>query len=146
MTTKRDKAIAQAVIEAAAAECNRTMMFPSGRQESYAHHGVDAAADAIRSLDIDAIIVSVPGPWVSVKDRLPETFITDDPECWLQSQCISAAISSVRVLVALEGDGVRVDRLAGLDGKAPYWETYKERVTHWQLLPAAQPKESHEQD
>jgi hypothetical protein len=37
-------------IEAAATECNRTMMFPGGRQESYAHHGVDAAATAIRSL------------------------------------------------------------------------------------------------
>jgi hypothetical protein len=54
------KRIAEAVREAAATECNRTMMFPGGRQESYAHHGVDAAAEAIRSLDLDAIIASVP--------------------------------------------------------------------------------------
>ena len=34
--------------EACAAECERMMMFPGGRQESFAHHGVEAAAKAIR--------------------------------------------------------------------------------------------------
>jgi len=34
--------------EACAAECERMMMFPGGRQESFAHHGVQEAAKAIR--------------------------------------------------------------------------------------------------
>lgn len=75
--------------------------------------------------------------WISVDEQLPETFVTDDSECWLQGRRINAAINSVRVLVALSGQGVRVDRLAGIEGNAPYWETYKGRVTHWMPLPAA---------
>lgn len=51
--------LVEAALKAAAQECNRTMMFPGGRQESYAHHGVDAAATAIRSLDRAAIVASV---------------------------------------------------------------------------------------
>ena len=34
--------------EACAAECEREMMYPGGRQASWAHHGVQAAARAIR--------------------------------------------------------------------------------------------------
>lgn len=34
--------------EECAEECERMMMFPGGRQESFAHHGVQAAAKAIR--------------------------------------------------------------------------------------------------
>lgn len=40
----------KAGIADAAAECNRMMMYPGGRQESFAHDGVDAAAAAIRTL------------------------------------------------------------------------------------------------
>lgn len=75
--------------------------------------------------------------WISVEDRLPETTVTDDSECWLQGKRIAAAIHSDRVLVALSGGGVRVDRLEGLEGKPPYWDAYRGRVTHWQPLPAA---------
>lgn len=39
-----------AALEEAATECEREMMFPGGRQESFAHHGVNAAAAAIRAL------------------------------------------------------------------------------------------------
>ena len=42
----RDVAFAER--EACAAECERMMMFPGGRQESFAHHGVHEAAKAIR--------------------------------------------------------------------------------------------------
>lgn len=35
--------------EACAAECERMVMFPGGRQESFAHHGVQEAAKAIRA-------------------------------------------------------------------------------------------------
>lgn len=34
--------------EECAAECERMMMFPGGRQESFVHHGVHEAAKAIR--------------------------------------------------------------------------------------------------
>jgi len=37
-------------IEDCATECERTMMFPNGKQESFAHHGVEAAAAAIRQM------------------------------------------------------------------------------------------------
>jgi hypothetical protein len=50
------EAIIKAALEAAANECSRMMMFPGGRQESFAHHGVDAASVAIRALDPASII------------------------------------------------------------------------------------------
>lgn len=82
------------------------------------------------------VAVNAAQDWISIHDRLPETEIVDDSECWLSGKRISAAIASQRVLVALIGGGVRVDRLAGLDGNKPYWDTYNLRVTHWMPLPA----------
>jgi hypothetical protein len=45
-----DEQIRDAALEEAATECEREMMFPGGRQECFAHHGVQAAAKAIRAL------------------------------------------------------------------------------------------------
>lgn len=42
-----DKAVTEER-ESCAVECERMMMFPRGREESFAHHGVEAAAKAIR--------------------------------------------------------------------------------------------------
>ena len=41
-------ALVAAEREACAAECEREMTYPGGRQASWAHHGVQAAARAIR--------------------------------------------------------------------------------------------------
>ncbi len=46
---KAYQAGAEAEREACATECEREMMFPGGRQESFAHHGVVEAAKAIRA-------------------------------------------------------------------------------------------------
>lgn len=95
------------------------------------HHAVEPL---YASPQVRAEQAAVP-QWISVEDRLPETTVTDDSECWLQGRRVAAAINSDRVLVAMAGGGVRVDRLAGLEGNPPYWETYKDRVTHWMPLP-----------
>ena len=42
--------IRNAALEEAATECSRMMMFPGGRQESFAHHGVEAAAQSILAM------------------------------------------------------------------------------------------------
>jgi hypothetical protein len=44
--------IAAAERDRCAAECERMMMYPGGRQESAAHNNVWEAAKAIRALDI----------------------------------------------------------------------------------------------
>jgi len=49
-------AVVQTTLEAAATECNRMMMFEGGRQESFAHHGVDAASNAIRAINPQSVI------------------------------------------------------------------------------------------
>jgi hypothetical protein len=58
------KRIADAVIEAAAKLCEETRVVTVGGYYDYddGQRTLDKAADAIRSLDLDAIIASVPGP------------------------------------------------------------------------------------
>lgn len=48
--------IVAATVEVCANECEREMMFPGGRQLSYAHHGVHAAAQGIRAITPEQIL------------------------------------------------------------------------------------------
>jgi len=76
--------------------------------------------------------------WISVKDRLPETYVYDDKPCrGMHGREISPAIQSERVLVALSDGAVCEDLLDGLQGHAPWWSTYRDSVVAWQPMPAA---------
>jgi hypothetical protein len=72
MTAERDKAIAEAVIEAAA-----------DRAESFI--GCDDVARVIRSLDLGAIIASVPGPAQVMRKIIQIS--TTDVENTISTQC-----------------------------------------------------------
>ena len=48
-TAAQTQAAIAAEREACAAECEREMMYPGGRQIAFAHQGVQAAARAIRA-------------------------------------------------------------------------------------------------
>lgn len=75
--------------------------------------------------------------WISVDERLPETYITDDSPCNVGGRVIGPGVGSRMVLVVTNEGGVRVDRLIGIEGRKPFWDTYGKRVTHWARSPAA---------
>lgn len=84
------KRIAEAVREALI-ESLETMIDGVGDRASYNNEElsccdheqistVHSGVERIRSLDLDAIIASVPGPWISVKNGPPETSKNTDQE------------------------------------------------------------------
>ncbi len=78
--------------------------------------------------------------WINVKDRLPETRITNDKPCILEGRAIPPQINSDWVLVIhLKGAAsiVGMDQLTGLEGRGVWWDNYRNNVTHWQPLPVA---------
>jgi len=56
---ERDRRIVAATVEACKNECERTMMFEGGRQMSYAHNGVFAAAKAIRAITPESVLADI---------------------------------------------------------------------------------------
>lgn len=86
--------------------------------------------------------------WISVEDRLPEWAARDDTPCFINGKEVPPTLTSETVLVALQGGGVRTDKLTTIEGKsAGWWHTYGERVIAWQKppappLPASEAKEA----
>lgn len=75
--------------------------------------------------------------WVSVAERLPEWVHRDDTPCHINGKEVPPTLTSKTVLVALDGGGVRTDKLTTIEGKsAGWWNTYGERVIAWQDTPA----------
>lgn len=75
--------------------------------------------------------------WISVEERLPETYIADDRELIVLGKHIGASIKSDDVLVLLKTGRVKMDRLAGIAGNEPFWWIYRNLVVSWMPLPPA---------
>lgn len=75
--------------------------------------------------------------WISVEERLPETYIADDRELIVLGKHIGASIKSDDVLVLLKTGKVKMDRLAGIVGNEPFWWIYRNLVVSWMPLPPA---------
>lgn len=73
--------------------------------------------------------------WISIQDRLPEWASRDDTPCIIEGKHVPPTLTSLTVLVALESGGVRTDKLTAIEGSAPWFDTYRKRVTHWKPLP-----------
>lgn len=81
---------------------------------------------------------AIPEGWISVTDRLPAWAARDDTPCIIDGRKVPPTLFSETVNVALEGGGVRTDKLIGIEGQgAPWFDTYGKRVTHWQPTPPA---------
>ena len=75
--------------------------------------------------------------WIGVAERLPEWVHRDDTPCHINGKEVPPTLTSKTVLVALDGGGVRTDKLTTIEGKsAGWWHTYGERVIAWQDTPA----------
>lgn len=75
--------------------------------------------------------------WISVEERLPETYIEDDRKLIALGKSIGASIKSDDVLVLLKTGHVKMDRLAGIIGNEPFWWIYRNLVVSWMPLPPA---------
>jgi hypothetical protein len=140
MSDERAKRIAEAVREAAAEKCDEYREITAAEKDSAllvgkvdlsnAMSGEPRAAEflasAIRSLDVDAIIASVPGPWLPIE---------------------TAPKDGTRILAWVEWlDGPQAE--AGCFKRGDFYPEYRgytKMPTLWTPLPA-KPKESHEQD
>ena len=75
--------------------------------------------------------------WIGVTERLPEWVHRDDTPCHINGKEVPPTLTSKTVLVALDGGGVRTDKLTTIEGKSNgFWNTYGERVIAWQDTPA----------
>lgn len=81
--------------------------------------------------------------WISVNDRLPEWARRDDTPCELEGKKLGALLTSELVIVAIApNNSVRIDHLVAIEegvlkGNQHSWfDTYKDRVTHWMPLPS----------
>ena len=59
---ERDKRIVAATVEACKNECETTIMFEGGRQESYAHNTVHEAAKAIGKITHESVLADIDKP------------------------------------------------------------------------------------
>ena len=74
--------------------------------------------------------------WISVDERLPEWASRDDTPCFINGKEVPPTLFSETVLVALNGGGVRTDKLTTIEGKSDgWWHTFGERVIAWQPAP-----------
>ena len=94
----------------------------------------------VRAVDFNRLYAAPPAPteqWVSVAERLPEWVHRDDTPCHINGKEVPPTLTSKTVLVALDGGGVRTDKLTTIEGKSNgWWNTYGERVIAWQDTPA----------
>ena len=101
---------------------------PSAAMRVSAHHPVEP------------LYTAPPAPteqWVSVGERLPEWVHRDDTPCHINGKEVPPTLTSKTVLVALDGGGVRTDKLTTIEGKSNgWWNTFGERVIAWQDAPA----------
>lgn len=75
--------------------------------------------------------------WIGVTERLPEWVHRDDTPCHINGKEVPPTLTSKTVLVALDGGGVRTDKLTTIEGKSNgWWHTFGERVIAWQDAPA----------
>ena len=75
--------------------------------------------------------------WIGVTERLPEWVHRDDTPCYINGKEVPPTLTSKTVLVALDGGGVRTDKLTTIEGKSNgWWHTFGERVVAWQDTPA----------
>ena len=75
--------------------------------------------------------------WIGVTERLPEWVHRDDTPCHINGKEVPPTLTSKTVLVALDGGGVRTDKLTTIEGKSNgWWHTFGERVIAWQDTPA----------
>ena len=75
--------------------------------------------------------------WIGVTERLPEWVHRDDTPCHINGKEVPPTLTSKTVLVALDGGGVRTDKLTTIEGKSNgWWNTFGERVIAWQDAPA----------
>lgn len=75
--------------------------------------------------------------WIGVTERLPEWVHRDDTPCHINGKEVPPTLTSKTVLVALDGGGVRTDKLTTIEGKSNgWWHPFGERVIAWQDTPA----------
>lgn len=76
--------------------------------------------------------------WISVGDRLPEWVARDDTPCVIDGKSVPPTLYSQMVLVAIAPhNSVRIDKLTAIEGGEPWFDNYRNRVTHWMPLPEA---------